>query len=145
MKRGVTLLELLAASALLSLVVVGALPVLVDSRRMLAAEPSISISQLGLFADLALDLDGPASEFDLTGFIATTLAWSSVSWPEDFPNLTAPSEGVTVTLFRDAESAAPGSTANGWLEFRCERARVYRLVQWSVPDDASAEETGGEP
>ncbi len=147
-RRGLTLLEVLAAAVLLTTLAGACVPLLSDAAGRLAAmnesgnEASFDSIDLAQFADSVLSTPDAYRIDSLTELYRLDLAW-----PE------APARSpVTITQLRDLSSGSAdgdddsSEITHAWLSFACEDHLVIRWLSLETgEDDADAEPaTGGD-
>lgn len=118
LRNGLTLIELVAALALLAVIVTASLPVLQRAATSLhATGPTVVIERLGALADRIVTTP---DEFDIDSF--KTIERIEVSWPADM--LDAPPGGqVVVEVLRCDESD------HGWLRVSVDHVATARWLQ----------------
>lgn len=126
---GFTLLEVVAAIALLSALTVAALPLLVDATRCaVPPKDAADASELRAFSDSVMLDDDTLARIDAGAEVR--LAWRGVS------DRTA----VVARRVEDVTSAG-ASTPHEWVEFRCGEVRVLRDRKVAPPSAPAAEES----
>lgn len=128
-RDGFTLLEVVAAIALLSALTVAALPLLLDATRCTA--PVVEVvdpSDLRAFSDDVMRDDDALARIEEATEVR--LAWKGAARRPD----------VTVQDVDGAGGAADGSLPHRWIEFRCGDVRVLRYRRVDAASAPATEE-----
>lgn len=117
-QAGLTLIELVAALALLAMIVTASLPVLQEAARSLQSnEPAVAVEDLGMLADRMLSDPEAFGIEPLHAFESAQIEWPTDLLPD------ATSDAVTVELVRIEE------TDHAWLRFSAGEAATLRWIK----------------
>jgi len=116
-RSGLTLIELVAALALLAMIVTVSLPIIQGAAAALqSTSQSISVEDLGLVADRVMS-DPKAFRIESLGAIENT----KIEWPEDVtPN--PPSDPIVLEVVRNEESQ------HAWVRFSVGKVVTMRWL-----------------
>ena len=134
--RGLTLLEVLIATALLAVMAAACVPVMAQAMRALAfddSEHELEIDDLARFADALLvnpesfGLKGPHELLDSRE--------AQLEWPADLlPGRSAPIVPVQVRVLRNADAS---EADHAWLVFECDGVVVHRWLEIPAPKEVA--------
>lgn len=121
MRRGLTLIETLAAAALLAIIVAACLPMFTVPTAYSDTNARIAIDELAVLMDRVL-ADPSESGFELEQLLATE--WTTLALID--------ATGSQLTVEADLRRAVDSEAGHVWIAFRAGETRVYRWV--ALPD-----------
>lgn len=127
-RRGLTLIEVLAATVLLSMIAASCVPLLrLAMNDLRHQDEPFDLIELSLFVDEVL---AEPTEFNLDPETFTESSDCQIDWPDS-------SDGNSVTMSRLIND---DSTANhAWLKFSCNNQSVFRWIPIDVENDQESQ------
>ena len=135
--RGLTLLETLIATVLLTMIAIACIPLLRSAAELTAltmhepaGDPTLRLD-VGRLADATIAdpaVVGFKDMSELLALDACTLHWNAIA-PELLLGDRLGSPGIDVSILR----ASQGTSDHAWIEFRCGEVSTYRWV--ALPED----------